>query len=374
MFVSSLRPRKVRIRPLGFTLVELLVVIAIIGILVGLLLPAVQAAREAARRMQCSNNLKQSALSLHNYESSFKRFPAHMTGTGSIAQYGQRGVYSGWYSLLPFCEQSALYNQLESMQVNPWSSATNGNLIGNLRLSYMECPSDAGEQDPYGRVRNGMSSYGFCTGDDIAASVIVPDERSNTALANQKQPVSHRGIFGRYYYPSMGALSDGTSNTIALGERSRPSSQRGKGMAALDLSADPNAYSPLSCKVLWGGNEYIASANTDIGDQSPGYRVLGGNTFFTGLSTILGPNSAVCVVGSTSLSNHYAGGIWTATSEHTGGVQVAMADGSVHFISDAIDTGNLATFAPSRLSSGPSPYGVWGALGTKSGGESAQLE
>lgn len=369
----TLRPRNGLFKTAGFTLVELLVVIAIIGILVGLLLPAVQAAREAARRMQCSNNLKQSALALHNYESAYKRFPAHMTGSGSIAQYGQRGVYSGWHSLLPFCEQTSLYDQLESLQVNPWSTAAGGNLIGNIRLSYMECPSDAGESDPYGRAANGLSSYAFCTGDDIASSVIVPDERSNTPLANQKQPVSHRGIFGRYYYPKMGAISDGTSNTIALGERSRPSDQRGKGIAALDLSADPNAYSPLSCKVLWGGNQYIPAANTNIGDQSPGYRLLGGNTFFAAMSTILGPNSAVCVVGSTSLSNHYAGGIWTATSEHTGGVQVALADGSVHFISDNIDTGNLATFAPLRTGGGISPYGVWGALGTKSSGEAAQL-
>ncbi len=96
----------------GFTLVELLVVIAIIGILVGLLLPAVQAAREAARRMSCGNNLKQTALALHNYESTYKRFPSHMLGAGNMNTAigsgvigGQRGLYSGWHALLPYCEQ-----------------------------------------------------------------------------------------------------------------------------------------------------------------------------------------------------------------------------------------------------------------------------
>ncbi len=106
----------------GFTLVELLVVIAIIGILVGLLLPAVQAAREAARRMQCSNNLKQSGLALHNYESTFKKFPSHQLGGGHLFAETQRGVYSGWYAMLPYVEQTAVYNQVEALQTVPWGN------------------------------------------------------------------------------------------------------------------------------------------------------------------------------------------------------------------------------------------------------------
>ena len=97
----------------GFTLVELLVVIAIIGILVGLLLPAVQAAREAARRMQCSNNLKQHGLALLNYESTHKRFPAGFTDYFNANPVGRDGGWSWMAAVLPFMEQNALYQSLD---------------------------------------------------------------------------------------------------------------------------------------------------------------------------------------------------------------------------------------------------------------------
>ncbi len=143
---------------LAFTLVELLVVIAIIGILVGLLLPAVQQAREAARRMSCSNNLKQLGLSIHNYESTHKRFPAMQTGSGTIVAGQQRFAMSGMYSLLPFLEQTALYNNLETIQLEPW----NGNVNYLTRQKFLECPSDAGEREPQdGNRTRGLTSYGF---------------------------------------------------------------------------------------------------------------------------------------------------------------------------------------------------------------------
>ena len=96
-------------------MVELLVVIAIIGILVGLLLPAVQAAREAARRMQCSNNMKQQALGVLNYESAFKRLPSLQAGNGNVVQTHQRFCLSGWYTILPYCEGQALFDQINAL-------------------------------------------------------------------------------------------------------------------------------------------------------------------------------------------------------------------------------------------------------------------
>ena len=357
----------------GFTLVELLVVIAIIGILVGLLLPAVQAAREAARRMQCSNNLKQTALALHNYESAFKRFPAHCMGSGNMnTAGGQRGVYAGWYAMLPYLEQNALYQQLETAQIVPWAdtpfNATTA-LIAT-RLPFLQCPSDAGEQDPSRAIRtNTLSSYAFCTGDNYASTQVAPGERNNVAQAVQKLPINNRGIFGRYNYPSIASIVDGTSNTLALGERQRPVSLVNRGMVTA-IAGSITSLQPIVCKATLLGQNYIDPTAIPTGDNAPGYRGFGGNCYFAAFTTILPPNSASCLIAEGSISYHHTNGIWSAGSEHTGGAQFALADGSVRFISDSIDTGNLAVVAPAATGGTVSPYGVWGALGTKAGGES----
>src|SRR5688500_1682778 len=143
---SFLLKRRIQtpIRRNAFTLVELLVVIAIIGILVALLLPAVQAAREAARRMQCGNNLKQIALGCHNYESTYKKFPAMQSGTGTVVSQAQRFAMGGFYATLPFCEQSALYDRIQTLNLEPW----NNNALYLSRVHYLECPSDTGKRDP----------------------------------------------------------------------------------------------------------------------------------------------------------------------------------------------------------------------------------
>jgi prepilin-type N-terminal cleavage/methylation domain-containing protein len=362
----------------GFTLVELLVVIAIIGILVGLLLPAVQAAREAARRMQCGNNLKQSALALHNYESTFKRFPSHQLGGGHLFAESQRGVYSGWHALLPFVEQTAAYNQIEALQTVPWgnNNALTDPVVITMspNLPFLRCPSDAGEVDPAQAIRTrALSSYAFCTGDNYASSQIQPGERLNQALSVQKLPINNRGIFGRWSYTKIGAITDGTSNTLALTERQRPSDVTGKGNVTA-VAATPATMVPLVCRATFNGRQYLDPTLIPTNDTSPGYRALGGNVWFAAVTTILPPNSASCFIAEGGISQHLTNGIWTAGSEHTGGVQAALADGSVRFISSTIDAGNLSTVAPAATGGGISPYGVWGALGTKSAGEVSILD
>lgn len=365
----------------GFTLVELLVVIAIIGILVGLLLPAVQAAREAARRMQCSNNLKQLTLACLNYESAYQRFPSRQGGTGTIRTAGQRLRLSGFATLMPFYEQNALWNQITTVNAAPWGGAAPYQAV----LPTLNCPSDAQNEgsDARGSTNvRGRYSYAFCSGDNYDRSVVQASERTDANLSWQQRPLANRGIFGRHTYTRIGALTDGTSNTLAISERSAPTALTSKGSVAVDAStgnddASLAAYAPLNCRPLWAGSFYVPGTAMFNQDTSPGYRAYDGACFFHGFTTILPPNSALCLIGDPAWQSgggHYAPGIWTATSEHVGGVNASRADGSVGFISENVDTGNLAIPAPLATTGGLSPYGVWGALGTKNGGEVNQLQ
>ena len=362
----------------GFTLVELLVVIAIIGILVGLLLPAVQAAREAARRMQCSNNLKQSGLALHNYESTYKRFPAMQCGSGgvnpgTVQGSAQRFAMSGHYALLPYCEQSALYAQFQTANWAPWDDGGNTvpRNVCNNRVPYLECPSSPGQREPFDPNRTrGLSNYGFCAGDNYAGSQVIQggtQERDSAAISAQKLEIRNRGIFGRSW-PKIGEITDGTSNTIAIAEYIRPQATQALGAVILQ-TGNPLAYSPLSCRAQWNGRVYLTPGLVFTGDTARGYRAWAGNVFFNGVTTQLPPNSPNCMIAVSVANPHWCGGIYGAGSNHTGGAQVALADGSVKFISSSIDTGNLALVAPQATDGVPSPYGVWGALGTKSAGE-----
>ncbi len=364
----------------GFTLVELLVVIAIIGILVGLLLPAVQAAREAARRMQCSNNVKQMGLACHNYESTFKRFPARQGGTGYIHTAGQRLRLSGFCALAPFYEQTALWDQITTRNTNPWTNNAANDPQWRVSLPMLNCPSDAQNEGTDARgngAPNGRISYAMSSGDCYVNSVVNASERTDANLSFQARTMTNRGIFGRYDYTKIGAITDGTSNTAMIAERSVPTSLRDRGMAVVDASGTNLAtYVPLSCRTFWAGSQYVAAASPFTQDTSPGYRWGDGCAFFNAFTTILPPNTAVCLLGDPAWQSgggHYAPGIWTPTSQHTGGVTVGYADGSVHFISDNIDTGNLTLPAPAATAGGLSPFGVWGSLGSKSGGEAVAL-
>lgn len=356
----------------GFTLVELLVVIAIIGILVALLLPAVQSAREAARRMQCGNNLKQIALGCHNYESAYKKLPSMQSGSGTVVSGQQRFAMSGFYQILPFCEGQPLWDQIEGIQLEPW----NGHVLYGTRLNHLECPSDTGRLDPSGAGRTrGLLSYAFCAGDNYAMSQIVQggtEERNSQPLANQKLMIQNRGIFGRSNYCTFAEITDGTANTIMIGERSRPEYINSKGAAIL-IAGQNATFVPLTCQVEFNGRTYNNAGLIFTADTMPGYRSYAGNAYFAGMTTILPPNSAVCLIGSGTVSPHWFGGLWTEASEHPGGAQIALADGSVRFIADTVDCGNLGIIAPAPTATGPSPYGVWGAMGTKAGGEAKAM-
>jgi prepilin-type N-terminal cleavage/methylation domain-containing protein/prepilin-type processing-associated H-X9-DG protein len=364
------RGRCAPIAAAGFTLVELLVVIAIIGTLVGLLLPAVQSARESARRSQCGNNLRQLALGYLNFESAkqalpFMRGPSN-TGTRSTTPQGNEQTIGGIVYVLPFIEEQQLYAVIsgsfssggnsaqpfgpirENSWYTPWTRLVQGFL----------CPStQPGLAYGNSSVWLGRRHYAVCLGDTIASI-------NSTSSAN------NRGIF-RYSSTPLGTtlseIRDGTSKTILLGEKANAVNTTDvRGLGAKTVAGI--ATTPTACFAVATGLTYNAGQGVQS-DRPLGSLWANGQAAHCGFNTVLPPNSPSCMTDDWG----DAGGLITASSYHPGGAHVAMADGSARFIAETIDCGDLTAAEVTNLGS-KSPYGVWGALGTRRGGESAVLE
>ena len=356
----------------AFTLVELLVVIAIIGVLVGLLLPAVQAAREAARRMECTNNLKQLGLALHNHHDTYGEFPAanYNTMWRDIFDDGHRWDEVGYLpSLLPFIEQQALYEQIKTAQplgAFPWS--------GNYEVDSVERPN------PYATRVSGFvcpSESEIMTGDG-------PKEGNYCCNLGDvyldRGNHEWRGVFGNGTkgQATFTAIKDGTSNTIMLAEvcvgigTGTPSQDRVRTGVAEQVSAVAAGGhgAPSNCMAVRGPGGTLANASATWSGRPAASRWGHGRNLFTTFFTIIPPNGPSCTDGYAENQVKQP-----PSSYHTGGVNAAMCDGSVRFISDSIDTGDLTQALPdspenSRKYQGPSLWGVWGAMGSRSGRES----
>ena len=350
----------------GFTLVELLVVIAIIGILVGLLLPAVQAAREAARRMQCSNNLKQLALALHNYESAFKSIPTRSGGTNSSTGTGlmnsNRGRLSAFIPLLSFIEGGNIYSLIAAGDATnppggPHAWANWG--PWNESPAFMRCPSDNGYTN-----NTRTNSYALSAGDQV--------EGLMNGLSGQARGVfSPRGSTRGYRFAD---ISDGTSNTIALSERLCQQSTPYRATDPVTVAANQVEKvlgthtrvsglinTPSICNTVVAGRYFVAGSSIQA---RFGIAWQDANPMYVSFNTVFPPNGASCADGGINGDSVHL--VIPAASRHTGGVNAALCDGSVRFISNSIDTGNLNA---RQAISGLSVYGAWGALGSKSGSE-----
>ena len=351
----------------AFTLVELLVVIAIIGILIALLLPAVQAAREAARRMQCTNHLKQWALAAHNYHDSFNTLPPseidHEYHDSQYDSQGTRGI-SWTVLLLPFIEQSAVSDILKS---NGTSAAVDGTFNylkpgpawdknyrpWSSKISILLCPTEPIREtlssDAY---QPGTSNYRSCNGD----STYVWDE-------NQWA----RGIFKWEKGQNFGVVTDGTSNTLLFAEKkvSVDSDDASTAHGAIPTGAGvPNAC----LAIVDPGNKRLFKSTVTQRFNFIGRRWASGDEWpYFAFNTNQAPNTVSCVLWVLDPGREHA---LPPSSYHTGGVNAARADGSVTFISDTIGCGDPSIQSWHIPARAPSPYGVFGALGTASCGES----
>ncbi|QDS89821.1 Type II secretion system protein G precursor [Rosistilla ulvae] len=308
----------IRMKKEGFTLVELLVVIAIIGILVGLLLPAVQAAREAARRMQCSNNLKQIGLALHNYHDTFKSFPSAAIYTGEAPKQSPpltsnrcngRDEFWGatWMVLiLPFIEQQAAHNQMDFGRV---ARSTVNNAITGEQMDAYVCPSHPGIG-----ARLTQDYNGFAKGNYAANGGTHYTQDMNTFTnSTYKGPFSLPAQYGAQFRD----ITDGTSQVIAAGDI----------VASTGHSADDRGAWGWPSGVIFG---------------------LRASAFANGLLTPNDPQQT----DATSYASNDTSNVnfnqrnnpdrnttqgMALRSYHPGGVQAVFCDGSVHFITETID-------------------------------------
>ena len=407
----------------GFTLVELLVVIAIIGVLVGLLLPAVQAAREAARRMSCSNNFKQIGLALHNYHSAYKQLPTHGAGTGiglNTPNWWQQGnstskeCLSSFVGLTPFMEQQALWQKISNPSVETTTGAAPpgntgltapsrwpamgpsprnfslnpGYIPWSTEIPTLRCPSDPGT----GLPALGRTNYGVCMGDS-------PSPWANSFKSGNLKPSSSwghsaansvaRGIFMTRRDSKFRDVLDGLSNTIAMGEiktdlgdRDIRSAISWRARGSQDVNNNPSFCQdageidptrPSHWCAPGSSNctppQRLASSSRDCrGGSWANFRAS-----VTQVYTVLPPNKEVCI-------GQWVDGPGTCppSSNHQGGAHVLMCDGAVIFMTDSVEAGDPRAGGVrygqtgTRAPGSKSPYGLWGALGTKGAKETIE--
>ncbi len=315
-------------RPRGFTLIELLVVIAIIAVLIALLLPAVQQAREAARRTQCRNNLKQVGLALHNYHDTMNMFPPGViySGSPSAANATLDGQayslnHTGWTMLLPYFDQAPLFNRwnpnIASGQAQrsgspaPLGDPTLNFPVTQTPLTMLQCPSEpitgpapdvtSGE---YMSTRGAYTCYIFNGGYQGEEYPSYQRYSSSTVTLPDGRVVNRLGMFGANGSARLRDIIDGTSNSIAVGE------------TTLDKAS--SSYRPL-----WGQGRHVGAYGRVIPDPTPSnvnncrYRINAANN-----------------CDSANNGKPYA---WVYSSRHVGGAHFVMGDGSVRYLNENMD-------------------------------------
>jgi prepilin-type N-terminal cleavage/methylation domain-containing protein/prepilin-type processing-associated H-X9-DG protein len=334
-------------RKTGFTLIELLVVIAIIAVLIAMLLPAVQSAREAARRIQCVNNMKQLGLATHNYESSFGGLPPQQVLLFSGTTVSWKSSWGATSRVAPFVEQAALFNSINYTLKT--SAADNSTVVG-MTVKTLICPSEVNPQ-PYtstsstGTVSTyGVSNYGWCEGDWYT-------------FGGTTSTTPNRAAFGPNMSRTFASFSDGLSQSLLGAEVKTYQQAYHDCPSAVPANLAFPTASPAPSMVL----ATIVGAVAQCGAAVPGHtHWVNGNSFYDGFTTALPPNTRspagtptvdtdLCSEDEDDGGPTYSA--VTSRSYHPGGVNALFGDGSVRFIKNSIN------------------WQTWRGLGSVAGGE-----
>ncbi len=403
----------------GFTVIEMFAVVTIIALLIGLLLPSVQSAREAARRTSCANNFMQIGLAVHTYHSAFKQLPTPLSGTEGSTVKGQDNDRRLSYlvPLLPFLDCPGAWDAIhrplprDYRVIEDWEIGMMTTIDESEGETYAEgedasaqppwvvggpepftatyypwtieppmyrCPSDPGVGTP----AMGRTNYAACLGDGVMCADSGPLKEVNGRftrdpdLAAQTE-AAMRGMFVPRMVMRLGDATDGLAQTIMLGEiatdlgdhciRTRPAA----GPGAEVLRDNPN-WVRENDLIDTERPQFWQTSTSKLATTPPfgrGFRWADGMPLYTGCNTILPPNSEVVLRD----DRDDCWGILPTSSRHQGGANVCFGDGSIRFITDEIDAGDPSQptvyLGSSNGPGSPSPYGLWGALGTRAAGE-----